>query len=26
VVSKSKEIKLISNKGYDVSIMGYEHF
>ena len=26
VVSKSKEIKLISNKGYDVSITGYEHF
>ena len=25
-VSKSKEIKLISNKGYDVKIAGYEHF
>ena len=25
-VTKSKEIKLISNKGYDVKITGYEHF
>ena len=26
VVSESREIKLISNKGYDVEIKGYEHF
>jgi thiamine monophosphate kinase len=26
VVSESIEIKLISNKGYDVDIKGYEHF
>jgi thiamine-monophosphate kinase len=26
VVSESREIKLISNKGYDVKIKGYEHF